>query len=162
MAVTPLGGGQPDHTMAALANDHATHAGLRINYADDGQIVVEQDRTPEARRRRLWGDTRIEARVPALPAPNELADLLTNHGAPASTVAAVSEAARAVDDAVTALRQVQAIEESNIADAPASTDDKVDCDSLWRHAEQLTALLGRYARTLMNARPVLQAGKQPQ
>jgi hypothetical protein len=94
-------------------------------------------------------------RVPALPASNELDRLLTGHGAPASTVAAVAEATHAVEDAVTALRRVQEIERSDTA------DDMADFDSLWRQAGQLTALLGRYARTLMNALPVPRSGQQP-
>jgi hypothetical protein len=159
MAATPLGRGQADHDMAALASDHAARAGLRISYTDDGQVVVKQDGSPEARRRRLWGDAWTEARVPALPAPDELAGLLTSYGAPASTIAAVLEATRAVDDAVTALRRVQALEGGVTGDEPTSAED---IDSLWSQAGQLTALLSRYARTLTNTLPVLRTGDEPQ
>jgi hypothetical protein len=56
MASTPLGEQQVDYNMANLAREHAAHAGLRLDYADDGRVVVKEDWTPEARRRRLWGD----------------------------------------------------------------------------------------------------------
>jgi hypothetical protein len=159
MAATPLGHGQADHDMATLARDHAARAGLRISYTDNGQVVVKQDGSPEARRRRLWGDAWTEARVPALPAPDELAGLLTSYGAPASTITAVVDATRAVDDAVTALLRAQALEDSDTGDEPTSTEDS---EVLWNQAEQLTALLSRYARTLTNTLPVLRTGDETQ
>lgn len=158
MAATPLG---RDHKMAALAVDHAARAGLLISYTDDGQVVVKQDGSPEARRRRLWGDAWIEERVPALPAVNELSELLADHGAPAAIISAVAEAIRAVEDAVIALRRVQALEDRDTADEPTSAEDMENIDSLWNTAGQLTALLARYARTLMNTLPIVHAGGQP-
>ncbi|GAA1937406.1 hypothetical protein [Amycolatopsis minnesotensis] len=158
MAAVPLGSGRADHDMAAQAEDHAARAGLRISY-DDGQVVVKENGGPEARRCRLWGGLWTEARVPELPAPDELADLLTGHGTPESSTAAAVEAARAVDDAVIALLRARALDNGDPQDEPISAED---IDSLWNHADQLTNLLSHYARTITNMLPVLRTGDEPQ
>lgn len=162
MAATPLGDRQVDYKMAKLAKEHAAHSGLRLDYADGGQVVVKEDWKPEARRCRLWGDAWIEARVPALPTPDELISLLTQHGAPASAIASVAEATRAVDDAVTALQRVQVLESADTEDEPMSAEDAETAEALWNQAEQLTTLLSRYARTLTDTLPILWTGDQPQ
>ncbi|HEY0694082.1 MAG TPA: hypothetical protein VGD71_34195 [Kribbella sp.] len=162
MAATPLGEQQIDYKMAKRAREHAAHAGLRLDYADDGRVVVKEDWTPEARRRRLWGDAWNETRVPALPTPDELTSLLANHGAPTSTVAFVAEATHAIDDAVTALRRMDELERGETEDEPLSAENAETVEALWRQAEQLTALLARYARTLTDTLLALRAGDQAQ
>jgi hypothetical protein len=160
MATTPLGDQSVDYKMAKLAREHAARAGLRVDYADGGQVVVKEDWKPEARRCRLWGEAWTETRMPALPTSEELTDLLVNHGAPASAIASVAEATRAVDNAVTALRRMNELE-SETADRPWSTEDADTLEALWSQAGQLTALLAQYARTLTDMMPVLRTGGQP-
>jgi len=161
MAATPLGPRQADDDMAELAADYAARAGLRFGRGDDGQVVAKQDGTPEARRCRLWGEAWTEARVPALPAADELAELLAGYGAPAQTVTAVREAAGAVEDAVTALLRVREIESGDSADEAASAEQAEDIECLWGRTERLTELLAQYARILTGSLPVLQADDHP-
>jgi hypothetical protein len=161
MAATPLGDQRVDHNMAALAQEHAAHAGLRLDYADDGQVTVLDDWKPEARRRRVWGEAWTQTRVPALPTPDELTSLLADHGAPSSIIVAVAEATRAVDNAVTALRRMDELESGETEDEPMSAQDARTFDALWKQAEPLTALLARYARTLTNSLPILHGSDQP-
>jgi hypothetical protein len=142
MAVTPLAPGRSDHDMAALAHDHAARAGLRISYVD-GEVSVHEEGTAEARRRRLWGDVWIELRIPEVPAPDELADLLSRCDAPASVITAAVEATGHVHDAAASLLRVRELDDDE--DDSLSSDE---FDALWEHADQLTALLGQYARTL--------------
>ncbi|MFD9963962.1 hypothetical protein [Amycolatopsis sp. NPDC058986] len=158
MAATPLERGQVDHEMAVEVADHAARAGLRVSYTDDGQVVVKEAGGPEARRCRLWGGLWTEARVPELPAPDELADLLTGHGTPESSTAAAVEAARAVDEAVIALLRARALDNGDPDDESISAED---IESLWDHADQLTTLLSHYARTLTNTLPVMRTGDEP-
>lgn len=160
MAATPMGDQQFDYKMAKLARERA--AGLRLDYANGGQVVVKEDWKPEARRCRLWGDAWTGTRVPALPTSDELTSLLANHGAPTSTIASVAEATRAVEDAVTALRRVQELESGDTEDEPSPAEDADTFEVLWSQAEQLTALLARYARTLIDTLAVLRPGDQPQ
>ncbi|WP_153034241.1 hypothetical protein [Amycolatopsis sp. YIM 10] len=147
----PDGLNQADPHMAALANEQAARAGLKISHTSDGEVVVLDDGEPEARRRRLWGDLWIEARVPGLPDQRELADLLNKHGAPASTVADAVEALREVEEAAAAMLRIRELEQSVINAEPAPDADDDDWDALWSQAEQLTALLVRYASVLTDA-----------
>jgi hypothetical protein len=162
MAAAPLGDQQVDYKMAKLAREHAAHAGLRLDYADGGQVVVKEDWTPEARRCRLWGEAWTESRVPVLPTPDEVTSLLTEHGAPAFAIASVAEATRAVDDAVAALRRMDELERGETEDEPFSAEAAETIEALWRQAKQLTALLARYARTLTDTLLSLRAGEQVQ
>jgi hypothetical protein len=51
-------------------DDYNADAGLHIDLADDGQLVVKDDGMPEARRRRPWGGNDwIEDQAVVLPAP---------------------------------------------------------------------------------------------
>lgn len=153
MAATPLGIGQTDANPMKQAVDYAAGAGLRLDRDDEGQIVAIPDRTAEARRCRLWGDAWTVARVPALPLSNELADLLATHGAPAATVAAVTEATRAVEGAIAALLRAEELESNDSDGGSAATEEELE--SLWGQADRLTELLRQYARTLTDALPIL-------
>lgn len=155
MAATPLAPGRSDHDMAALAHDHAARAGLRISYVD-GEFSVREEGTAEARRRRLWGEVWIELRIPELPVPDELADLLGRCDAPASAITAAVEAIGNVNDAAASLLRVRELDDDEDALLPSD-----EFDALWEHADQLTALLGQYARTLTSTLQGLPEGGGP-
>lgn len=160
MAATPLGPGHTGTTTVEQATDYASSAGLRFDRDGEGQIVAVQDRTAEARRCRLWGDMWTVARVPALPLSNELAELLTMHGAPAATIAAVTEVTHAVEVAVVALLRAEELESGDNDDEPTATEEELE--SLWSQADQLTERLRQYARALTNALPNLRTLERPQ
>jgi hypothetical protein len=144
MGRTPVGHEQADQDLASLAREHAARAGLKIGYAD-GQLTVTEDGTAEARRRRLWGDAWLEARVPLLPTAEVVSDLLRRCEASSTAVSAAVDAVHAVDAAVDAFHKMRALEQDESDDTAASGED---FDSLCDRAEQLTMLLGGYARTL--------------
>lgn len=149
MAAVPSVSGLTDDGMADTAMRYAARESLRFDRAGDGQIVAMQDRTAEARRCRLWGEAWTEARVPALPSSDELAELLSSHSASPSAITAAIEATRAVEDAVDAHLRARELERSE----SSSAQEAEELEALWTRADRLTELLCHYARALTGILP---------
>ncbi|WP_147255708.1 hypothetical protein [Streptomyces sp. PT12] len=148
---TPAHGGPERNDLMAEALGLASRSGLLI-HREGGDVKVIDDPWPEARRRRLWGEFWTEHRIPRLPSPNELADLLA--GAAPDTVERVHSGAMAVGRAV---RAESRVEELNSQAEDWTREDAEEFDRLCDQVDGLTGLLAAYAGLLTDSLPEVRA-----
>lgn len=146
----------PDAAAAPLdAGEFASRAGLMLRRAPSGDVIVVDDPFPDARLRRMWGDTWVNYQMPALLPADELATAFTAAGVPPTVVQAIRAATRAVDDVLAAAARVGDPEDT---DAPVR--DAAEEEALWEHVERSTEILAAYARTLTNHLPAIRTAAQ--
>ncbi|WP_345568564.1 hypothetical protein [Nonomuraea rosea] len=146
-------GQRPDGWTAVGGYEFAAQVGLSVRRdSAEGPVLVENG-VPEARRRRLWGQTWMAYQMPPLPETGGFLEALTGIGAPPAVTAAITQASDAVDAALKA--RVRAIELEN----EHSDTDSEEADELWRHYDRLPGLLIGYAHTLTAHLPALRAAR---
>ena len=155
LASTPTGPHRPDDGLASGTADYAASVALRLDVSADGEFLVREDGSPQARRCRLWGNDWVDDQVPLLPGPDELADLLRGRGVPADTVTAVHDATAAVANALNAGRRARELAERDSPEAPLTAAEAAECEALLDRADSITGLLARYAQTLTNSLPAV-------
>ncbi|HEY3896320.1 MAG TPA: hypothetical protein VGL88_13250 [Pseudonocardiaceae bacterium] len=157
MAATPLAcsGQTSDVDLAASARDLAGQAGLVIRRGPGGEPTLDDDLFPQGRRCRMWGSLWFRHRLPALPSPEELTDLLSTLPVPKAVIDDIQRAVKAVADIVDAELLIVEIDES---DTPW-TDN---ADQLLRQTEAATEILARYAEILTMHLPTIRAAASTQ
>lgn len=163
-AAPPYPGSLPDD-LRQTTEEYLARFGLRVGRDENGELIAEDDGSPEGRRCRLWGPDWIDDGVPTLPAAIKLADLLTSHGVPVETVVTVRNAAAAVESAVAARQHAREIDAddagADAADTQRGGDLMPEPDALSDEADQLTDLLAVYARTMTDATAAVRAAMAP-
>jgi hypothetical protein len=152
-ALGPGLAGSPADRLMPSAEDLASRAGLEIHRNHAGEIAVRDGIRPEARRRRLWGACWIEYRIPQLPGPEEVRQLLA--GAPEETTARVCECAEAVSRSVMA--EVRVEEHLKATKPPWSPEAIAQYDALSAESDHLTARLAHYAQAITEAVPLVRS-----
>ncbi len=153
MADTPVGPYEQRDDLLALTRDLTARNGLKLRRSDVGELIVADDFSAEARRRRLWGDIWIDHRLPELPAADQLVDALAAGGVPPAVIADVRGAAAAVDDVVAASRHLSELESIDVPHP--STMQKID--DIWPYVAQATDILAGYAEALTRHLPAIRA-----
>ncbi|MGW0808918.1 hypothetical protein [Nonomuraea sp. NPDC002799] len=149
----------PSRAGMALVGGHAFAAeiGLSVKHTSfDGQAVLVEDGAPEARRRRLWGQTWMVYQMPPLPETKGLLQTLEEIGVPPAVMSDVKAASDAVDAALRArVRAVELEERDGLENA--TTEDALDAEAteLWGRYDRLPDLLMDYARCLTGHLPAL-------
>ncbi len=132
--------------LRADAASYAARAGLRIAArAEDGEAVVIDDDSPEARRCRVWGEHWTDHQIPDLPDSTEMAALLAELAIPGGAIAEVVAAREEIAAAVTARQRIRELD----ADDTLDPDDG-QYEDIWRcrQVDDLTPRLAAYARAL--------------
>jgi hypothetical protein len=143
LAVTT--GGASDDPFRADTATYLARAGLAVT-SRAGQAVIVDDGSADGRRCRIWAELWTDHRVPDLPSPVQIAQLLAKLAVPAETIARATAARDAIQEAVTAHRRITDIEAEDTDDP--SADGRVEYEALWRHVDALTDPLTTYAHTL--------------
>ncbi|MFD1540713.1 hypothetical protein [Nonomuraea guangzhouensis] len=133
----------------------AAELGLTLRCDPEGNPLLVEDGTPEARRQRLWGQMWRGHRMPLLPETADLVQALTAAGAAPPMVDNVRYASNAVEAAIAA--KERAWDLSDQWDGSRSAEETAMVDSLWRQADELPHLLTAYARVLTTYLPTLRA-----
>ncbi|MFG1682561.1 hypothetical protein ACGFNP_20515 [Nonomuraea sp. NPDC049269] len=133
----------------------AAELGLTLRRDPEGNPLLVEDGTPEARRQRLWGQMWRWHRMPLLPETADLVQALTAAGAAPPMVDNVRYASSAVEAAIAA--KERAWDLSDQWDSARSAEETALVDSLWRQADELPHLLTAYARVLTAHLPTLRA-----
>ncbi|MFI7211591.1 hypothetical protein ACIBP4_12175 [Micromonospora maritima] len=135
------------------AGEYASRAGLILQRSPSGEMDVVDDPLPDARLRRMWGDTWVDYQMSALLPADELAAAITAAGVPLTVVDTIRTTTRAVDVALAA-----AVRLAEPEDAAAVSE--AEEEALWEHVERTTDLLAAYARTLTSHLPAIRRAAQ--
>ncbi|WP_326797266.1 hypothetical protein OG946_19080 [Streptomyces sp. NBC_01808] len=130
----------------------AARSGLRIRQDATSGIHVEDGDEPEARRRRMWGDSWTEHRVPTFPDPDELDRLCS--AVPVGVAEGLRGAIGTVVQTVLAGERVCELENN---DAPWTAVEIAEYDRLSDQMSRLTNHLADYAGAITDALPHLRA-----
>ncbi|MBG0818340.1 hypothetical protein [Planomonospora sp. ID82291] len=143
--------------------EFAERLGLAIKVTPDGQPVLVDDDTPEARRRRLWGEAWLSHKAPLLPTTEEFVHVLTSAEAPSETVDAITEASRAVEAAVAAHVRANELTDQLEQEETGTAEDAqawAEVNALWQRFDALPQVLAAYARVLTTQLPALRRKRQ--
>ncbi|WP_329110166.1 hypothetical protein OG792_14800 [Micromonospora sp. NBC_01699] len=135
------------------AREFAARAGLALQRSATGDVTVVDDPFPDARMRRMWGDTWIDHQMPLLLPSDELATAFTNGGVPATVVDAIRTASLAVDEVLGAAYRIARLRDVDSEECEPGLS--AEEEALWAYVDRSTDVLAEYARTLTDHLPAI-------